>query len=134
MGFSNIGVKTTFQSRPDVPTNKKILASEFNSLVSDLNANYQEFLDFKSSVESNLPVVTFNSDYAITDRGIYIFYGSTPRSITINDAISGEVQLRTVATADLTLPNKIDGYGTVFSEGERMLSLRWDPVNLTYTY
>lgn len=139
MGFvpTSIRNKATFQSRPAVPSNKQLKSAEWVQLMDLIDTNYQELLDLVAVVAglSPLPYVRFDADFNITNAGIYVFFGSTGRTVTIDDAIDGLVEIRTVANADLTISGNLNAnhLGTIYT-GSAVTSLRWDSVDLEYTF
>lgn len=81
-----------------------------------------------------LPVES-DQDLTITERGVYIFYGSTARTWTIDDDIRGEVEIRTLASVDLALTASLPNshLGTIYS-GTQNQRFLWSPENDLYTY
>ena len=130
MGFLDGTIKTTFRTRPTVPTDQKATSAEYNTERAMFNINWQAFLDLQAQVDA-LPSFLLETekdiDFTITSKGIYIFTGSTDRTFTINDAIVGDVIIRTIATATLTLSGKINAahLGAIY-EGSGVTSLLWN--------
>ena len=134
MPFLTIPNKLTNATRPTVPANQKLTSAEFNTLKAAFNANYQELLNIAAAL-GVLPYVRFNSNITIVSAGIYVFYGASPRTVTINNAINGIVEIRTVATADLTLSASLtpSHLGAIF-EGSAATVFRWDSVDVNYNF
>lgn len=131
--------KTTKTARPSIAETQKVTADEFNELTTSvINVNYQEFLDLKVIVDNlpdSLPEIRKDIDFNITSRGIYTFFGSAPRTFTIDDAIVGVVEIRTIATTDLALIGTINtNHLKSISEGQAATVFRWDTVALEYTF
>lgn len=72
----------------------------------------------------------FNTDLAISQRGIYIFYGSVSRTVTFADAISGDVVIITEATAQLNFAGNFhpNFRGYMRANTVRM-TFRWNGIN-----
>jgi hypothetical protein len=129
--------KTAFQARPTIPSNKQLKATEFVGLMNTIDTNYQELLNLVVAVSglSPLPFVQEDVDFNITSSGIYLFYGSTARTFTIDDAIEGLVEIRTIATANLNLAGTIySGHLGVIYQGSAATQFRWDSISGQYTY
>ena len=138
MGFITTDAKTTNTPRPGIPSTQKVVSSEYNDLTGNININYQEFLDLKTIVDNlpaSLPYVEISADFNITSKGIYVFKGSTDRTFTIDDAIEGDVIIRTVATADLTLSGNINSaHMGVIYQGSPLTAFLWSATESEYTF
>jgi len=130
MPYSGFTPKSTNTPRPAIAVNKKVTAAEWNALYQLVDENYTEFLAVGLAV-----ITRFDTAITISSAGVYIFFGSVARTVTISDGIVGEVQIRTVATADLTLSALLAaGHLGVISEGQSVTSLIWDSTLGKYTY
>ena len=138
MGFLDATQKTTFKTRPTIPATQQLTSAEYNALIAMFNINWQAFLDLQSQVDA-LPSFLLETekdiDFTITSKGIYIFKGSTDRTFTINDAIVGDVIIRTIATATLTLSGKINAahLGAIY-EGSPVTSFLWNVTADEYIF
>jgi len=130
--------KSTKTARPSIAVNQKLTSADFNLLTDLINHNAQELIDLQVAVgllPDTLPEVREDQDFNISSRGIYLFFGSTPRTFTIDDAIVGVVEIRTIATADLTLSGNINSnHLGIISEGQAATVFRWDSVSSEYTF
>jgi len=130
--------KTTKTARPSLGETQKVVSAEFNELTDLINHNGQVLIDLQTLVDSipdALPEVRKDIDFNITSKGIYLFFGSTQRTFTINDAIVGVVEIRTIATADLILSGNINSnhLGSIH-EGQSATVFRWDSISGKYTF
>ena len=138
MPYSPFTPKVTNTPQPAIAANKKVTAADWNALVALIDANYTEFLALKLIVDGldlTFPTTRFDTDINITVKGRYVFFGATPRTVTISDNIVGSVEIRTIATADLTLTaNLAAGHLGVIYEGSPVTFLLWDSTLNKYLY
>jgi len=130
--------KSTQTPRASIASNKKLVSAEFNELTAFFNVNYQEFIDLRVLVENSgisLPYIRKDVDFNITSSGIYLFFGDTPRTFIIDDAIIGVVEIRTVSTAELSLSGEIhpNHMGVIYPETAATV-FRWDDFLSKYTF
>jgi hypothetical protein len=139
MPFPNAALlsKQTFTPRPTIPTNKQLKSAEFVEFVQAVSDNYQEFLDLSAVVAALAPqpYIRVDTNTTITEAGIYLFFGSAARTFTIQDGIVGQVEIRTIATAQLNLTGNINSnhIGIIY-EGTPVTLFRWDAITNQYTF
>ena len=138
MGFITTPDKTTFQTRPSIPSNQQLKSAEYNALIAMFNVNYQEFLDLQTLVNAlpaSLPQIEVTGTFNITSKGIYILSGGTGGTVAIDDAISGDVIIRTIATATFLLSGNINSnhLGSIY-EGTPKTSFLWNATANEYIF
>ena len=138
MGFITTENKTTRTSRPGIPVTQKLQSAEYNNLILMFNANWQAVLDLQSQVDNlpgSLPVIQVTGTFNITSKGVYILSGGTGGTLTIDDAISGDVIIRTIATGDFVLSGSINSnhLGAIY-QGVPVTWFVWDSVSSEYTF
>jgi hypothetical protein len=86
-------------------------------------------------IENDALIISSDQDLTISSKGTYLFFGSTPRTWTINDGIIGQVEIRTLASVDLTLTASLptSHLGTIYS-GTPVQFLKWSQNDSLYTY
>lgn len=72
-------------------------------------------------------LIRFNVNTPAIASGVYVFYGSTERTLTIADGVSGKIQVRTAATERLELSGNFHpSFGGYMYPGERFIQMVWD--------
>jgi len=138
MGLIITDPKTTFQPRPTIASTQKVTSAEYNALIDTINVNYQEFLDLQTLVDSIpavLPQIEVSGSFTISSKGIYILSGGTGGTLTIDDAIVGDVIIRTIATATFLLSGNINSnhLGSIY-EGTPKTSFLWNATASEYIF
>ena len=137
MGYLGIAEKLTNAPQPTIAINKKLTSAEFNQLRTEFNANYELILDNAAAISllSPTPYIRKNVDFTISSPGVYVFFGSTQRTFTINNAIDGVIEIRIIASVDLLLSATLNSghLGTIYA-GSSVTFLRWDSVDLEYNF